>query len=471
VILVKKYYTLLKNVGIFTIGSLGTKLVTFLLLPLYTSILSTADYGLVDVLQSTAQLLMPILLLSIQDATLRFCMDDNYKKDDVLSTTINILVKGTLVLAVGIIMLNTFKIFNIGVAYWLFLFLSFVLNALNNCFVLYLKSVDKAFIIAISGILGTIVTCVSNILCLTIFKMGIDGYMLSGILGIFVQMMYLFVSGKLYLNLHIKNYKNLSKPMIKYSAPLIINSVSWWINNASDRYVVTSLLGVAANGIYAVSYKIPVILTTIQSVFYNAWSVSAISEFDKDDRDGFIGNNYTAYALLSIVACSILILLNIHIASFLYSESFFEAWKCVPFLLVSTFFYGIAQFEGALYAAAKKTKLISITSFISATINIIFNIILIKIFGLMGAALSTMFSFFMMYFLRTIFMKKFITIKVQWKKHYLSIILLIIQSVLSTFNYLYIVQVILLIIIILIYAKYIKNIMNKFYYKFILKNK
>jgi len=171
------------------------------------------------------------------------------------------------------------------------------------------------------------------------------------------------------------------------------------------------------------------------------------------------------------VAFLILILLNIHIASFLYSESFFEAWKCVPFLLVSTFFYGIAQFEGALYAAAKKTKLISITSFISATINIIFNIILIKIFGLMGAALSTMFSFFMMYFLRTIFMKKFITIKVQWKKHYLSIILLIIQSVLSTFNYLYIVQVILLIIIILIYAKYIKNIMNKFYYKFILKNK
>lgn len=465
----EKYSVLIKNVGIFTIGSFGTKIVTFLLLPLYTSILSTEDYGIVDVLQSTSQLLMPVLLLSIQDATLRFCMDNNYKKDDVLSTTINILVKGTLILVFGIVLMNILNIFNIGIAYWIFLFFTFVINALINCFVLYLKSVDKALIIAIGGILGTFVTCVSNILCLVIFNMGINGYMLSVILGIFVQVVYLFVSGKLYLNLHINNYRNLSKPMIKYSAPLIVNSISWWINNASDRYIVTSLLGVAANGIYAVSYKIPIILTSIQSIFYNAWSVSAISEFDMEDKDGFIGDNYTLYAFLSIVFCSLLILVNIPIASFLYSNSFFEAWKCVPFLLVSTFFYGLAQFDGALYAAAKRTKLISITSFISATINIILNIIFIKSFGLVGAALSTMFSFFVMYFLRTIFMNKFITMKVRWAMHYTSVALLIVQSVLSTFNSLFMVQVILFIIIVLVHIKYIKKIFNKVYCKLALR--
>lgn len=59
---------------------------------------------------------------------------------------------------------------------------------------------------------------------------------------------------------------------------------------------MTFFCGTAINGIYAVSYKIPTILSTIQTIFYNAWSISAITEFDKDDRDGFIGNIYTIYS-------------------------------------------------------------------------------------------------------------------------------------------------------------------------------
>lgn len=75
-----KYNSLVKNIGLFTIGSFGSKIVSFLMVPLYTAVLSTSDYGTVDLVSSTAQLLMPILILSIQDATLRFSMDSKYKK-------------------------------------------------------------------------------------------------------------------------------------------------------------------------------------------------------------------------------------------------------------------------------------------------------------------------------------------------------------------------------------------------------
>lgn len=143
--------------------------------------------------------------------------------------------------------------------------------------------------------------------------------------------------------------------MILYSFPLVTNSIAWWLNNASDRYILTFFCGTSINGIYAVSYKIPTILSTFQSVFYNAWSISAITEFDKEDRDGFIGNIYTMYSAISIIGCSILLIFNIFIAKILYSK-LFEAWHYVPPLLIGTVFNGLALFEGCIFTAVKNKR-------------------------------------------------------------------------------------------------------------------
>ena len=389
----KKYKSLIKNIGIFTLGSFGSKIISFLLLPLYTSILSTSDYGTVDLLQSTAQLLMPILLLSIQDATLRFGMDNQYEKKDVLSTTINIILKSTLIFIIGIIFVSVSGIIKFSLIYWLFLFFSFFFNAFNNCFNVYFKAKNEAKVIVVSGIISTLITCLTNILCLVVFNMGINGYMIGIIAGLLFQFNYQFFIGKIYKDFHIRKYNNLSKPMIKYSFPLIANSLSWWVNNASDRYILLWISGMAVNGVYAISCKIPIILTTFQSIFYNAWSISAIAEFDSKDKDGFIGNNYTIYSLLSVAVCSIIMLFNVPIAMFLYSKDFFSAYKCVPFLLVGTIFNGISQFEGSLFAATKKTKEVTKTTIIGAVVNTICNFIFIYLFGAIGAALATMIGY------------------------------------------------------------------------------
>ena len=465
----KKYNALIKNIGLFTIGNFGSKLVSFLMIPLYTAILSTTDYGTVDLIQSTAQLLMPILLLSIQDATLRFGMDPKYKKEDVLSTTINVIIKGTAILLIGIIIVNATGIIKLSLEYEIFLFFAFLLGALNNCLNLYLKSRDKASVIAIGGIIGTIVTCLSNILSLVIFKLGINGYIISNLLGIFIQLLYQFIVGKIYKDLHINKYNNISKPMIKYSTPLIANSIAWWINNASDRYILTWISGINANGIYAIAYKIPNMLTTFQNIFQNAWSISAISEFDKDDTDGFIGNNYMLYSFVSIIGCSIILLFNIPIASILYSDQYFEAWKYVPFLLMGTVFNGIAQLEGALFSATKRTKEVSKTTVIGAVVNTIGNLMFIHIWGIMGAALSTKIGYGLMWLLRTKSLQKFIKMKIDWKKHSIAIIILLLQTILATFNILYFVQLLLFALNIIIHWSYISQVFNKVCCKFNIK--
>lgn len=456
----KKNKSLIKNIGLFTIGSFGSKILSFLLVPLYTAVLTTTEYGSVDLITSTASLLTPILLLSIFDATLRFGMDSNYKKEDVLSTSINVAVKGFIVLIIGVLVVYITQIIKISGVYLVFLCVYFFLGAISQIFNLYLRAKNQAAIIAFGGIICTFITCISNILFLLVFKYGILGYMISNIIGVSLQNLFQLVAAEIYKDIKLRDYNDLSKPMIRYSLPLITNSISWWVNNASDRYILTFIKGIAENGIYSVSYKIPTILTMFQGIFYNAWSISAIAEFDNKDKDGFIGNNYTMYSFVSLIICSGLLICNIPLASFLYKGDYYEAWKCIPFLLVGTVFSGISQFEGSLFAATKNTKLVAKTTIIGAIVNTIGNFIFIYFIGSVGAALATLFGYFITWVLRTIFLQSFIKMRVNWETHVLSIILVLIQSVMATIGFMLIVQFIIFIALIALNRKCIMPILN-----------
>ena len=170
----QKSKSLIKNIGLFTIGSFGSKILSFLLVPLYTAVLTTTEYGYVDLITSTASLLTPILLLSVFDATLRFGMDPDYKKEDVLSTSINIAIKGTIVLVFSVLIVELTKVLNISYLYLTFLVIYFVLGAVSQIFNLYLRAVNKAGVIASSGILCTLITCISNLFLLLVFMKSIN---------------------------------------------------------------------------------------------------------------------------------------------------------------------------------------------------------------------------------------------------------------------------------------------------------
>lgn len=457
----QKNKSLLKNIGIFTIGSFGSNLVSFLMVPLYTAVLSTAEYGTVDLITSTAALLTPILLLSIQDATLRFGMDSSYRKEDVLSTSINIIMKGSAILFIGLIVVKILNFVNISTIYLVFLFVVFVLGALNNILNLYLKARKKASVIAMSGILSTLITCGSNVILLLVVKWGIIGYIISSTVGLFAQVVYQIVAGKAYKDIHIRSYINLSGPMIKYSCPLIANSISWWVNNASDRYILTWLRGVSINGIYTVSYKIPTILSIFQNIFFNAWSISAIAEFDENDTDGFIGANYSMYSFISLFVCSGILIVNIPLAKFLYRGEYFGAWQCVPFLLLGTVFSGISQFEGSLFAATRNTKQVAKTTVIGAVVNTICNFVFIYFMGAIGAALATMLGYAVTWVLRTKYLQGFIKMKVNWFNHFASLLLVITQAIIATLNLSWMIQIVICLGVLSLNKKCIISVLKK----------
>lgn len=420
------------NTGLFALSSFGSRIISFLLLPFYTAVLSTGDYGTVDLLNSTASLFVPLLTLNIQDAVLRFGLGKDAEPEEILSAGLRMVAAGTCVLCAGVALLLACGAMPYEGVYCLYLVVLFVLSALSNVLTMYVKSQDHVRSLVVSGIGNTLVMSVSAVLLLVVAKAGVIGYMVSIILGSLFSVSYLIVAGKAWTALATKVRAGLMRSMIALSAPLVANSLAWWVNDVSDRYVVTFICGAAANGIYAVAYKIPTILSTLQGIFYNAWAISAVKEFDPEDKDGFLGRMYELYSGSMAVACSVIILLDVPLAMLLYSNDFFAAWQYVPLLLVGAYLNGLALFEGCLFTAARNTKAVSWTTIVGACTSIASCIALCLAVGPLGAAVATLLGYVVTWTARTwMMMRKVVQLKVSWRTEVATLAALVLQAIVA----------------------------------------
>lgn len=372
--------------------------------------------------------------MCIFDAVQRFSLNKDSNKSDIFTVGFRNMLKSILIFSLLILINYTFKIFAELNKYPLYLLLFFISDNFYTYFSNVSKGLDNIKDYAVCGFINSATTLLLNILFLTVFHMGIDGYFLANILSYFIAGFYLMIKIKIwnYLKLHLSN-KNQKSEMINYSKHLVLSSISWWINNSIDRYFIIWLLGTAENGIYSVAYKIPTIINVVQSIFNQAWTLSAVKEFD-NRKDDFYSNTYKNYMLLLIFSCSGLIIFDQLIAKIIYSSDFYIAWKYVPFLLISAVFSALNSFIESIFAASMDSKIIAQTTILGAVINIILNLILIHSIGTMGAAISTMISYFAMWIFKLIKAKKIVNISVNPIKASASVIILLIQSILIIYT-------------------------------------
>ena len=429
---VGRYRELTINTVLFAISSFGSRLVSFLLLPLYTSVLSTEDYGTVDLMMSTVSLLLPILTVNVQDAVLRFALGREVAADRVLAVGLRTIAAGACALLAAEAVLSLAGLAPVNEIYLAFLFVMFLLTSLGNVLTMYVKARDQVRLLVVSGIGSTLVTCVLAVVLLLVARAGVMGYMTAMAMGSLFTVVVLALAGGVSPRACGGVLPDgLAKAMLAYSAPLIANGLAWWINDVSDRYVVTLICGAAANGVYAVAFKIPTILSTLQSIFYNAWSISAIKEFDPSDRDGFLGKMYSLYSCAMSLCCAVILLLDIPLAHLLYAKEFFEAWRYVPCLLVGVFLNGLALFEGCIFGAAKRTKNVSTTTVAGAAVSIVSCVILTFMFGPIGSSLATFLGYLVTWGVRTVVMVKQVArIRVSWPTEIASIVMLTVQALL-----------------------------------------
>lgn len=397
---------LIKNTGIIAIGQLSSKLFTFLLLPVYTSLLLPADYGTIDVLQTVMSLALYVITLQLECAVFRYLIEN---RDDVNSQQ-GYVFSGLVALGL-MLLLSTLVIFItnffIIIPYIELFILSIFSQSLYFYFSNIARGLGKNIDYAITSFIVTFSSLVTNIVLIVVFRKGAYSILVSLILSNIIGATYYFFKLKIWCYLKPDHYsKDKLKIMVSYSLPLIPNAISWWIANTSDRIIILLFIGASANGIYAAANKIPTIYTTLFSVFNIAWTESVSLAMKDQDRDKYIDKmmnqsfRFFSFLNLGIIVC-VSLLFNI-----LIGERYVESYIHIYILLIAIFVNSLCSLQGGILGGLKNTKAIGWTTAIGAVVNFIFNICFVKIIGLYAASISTLVSYVVIYICRKIAIKK-----------------------------------------------------------------
>lgn len=449
-----KYKTLMMNSAIFAIGSFGSKILGFLLIRLYTSHMSTDDFGISDIIVKTANLLIPIVTLSVVEAVMRYSLDEKRDKQKIFTIAIYISFAGIAIITLFSPLISQIKYFE-GYGYFLFIYLfTSSARAINQQF---LRTRGHIKLYSFDGILTVLTMVICNVIFIVVMNLGVVGYLLSIIVSDALSAIFLFVVGQNYRYFRLDAFdKKLAFSMIRYSAPLIPTAVLWWVVSSSDAYMVTHWLGEQANGIYSASYRIPTLISMVSTIFFQAWQMSLITEYKSDDAQDFFSKVFHAYqSVMYLTAGGILLFLRPLMDLMIKNPDYSSAYKYTPFLVVGILMSCLCTFLSYVYAATHHTKNSLFTSLIAAVSNILLNLILIPDsgagVGVQGAAFATMVSYTACFVVRLFDSRRYIHYKVNFAQTFVNFVLLLVMAIAAVKefeNYIFVILAIYAIIII-----------------------
>ncbi|MGO4347329.1 lipopolysaccharide biosynthesis protein [Paenibacillus sp. MCAF9] len=464
------YNKLAKNSAIFAIGNFSSKFISLIMLPFYTSQLSQSDYGQIDVIITTIALLMPVFTVNIVEAIIRFSLDKkHYNYGEVLTNSIVIIIIGFISLITAYPLITKINFIE---QYGYIFYSVFLLQAIHTSVKQFARAINYNKVFMASDIIFTFVFVAFNLLFILLLNLGVQGYLISLIIAYAIDLFFLIIKTNAIKYIKLKYIdKGKMKLMFVYCIPLIPNNIMWWVMNISDRYTIVYYLGLSANGLYAVASKLPSIIANFHTIFFNAWQVSAIEENESSNKNDFHSNIFNLFFFLMILFASLYMIFNKIVIDILVSVEFSSVWKYTPILVLAVVFSSFSAFIGTNYVAMKKTKGALYTSLIGATVNILLNFLLIPHFGLYGAAISTMVSFAIMWVIRVIDTRKFVSIAYPRLKMTLALTLIGIQLIISYLSISIIVKslinCIIFVVIIFISLEYTKKPIVVLYSKYL----
>lgn len=382
-----KSRSLLQNTGILAIGSFSSKILVFLLVPLYTAVLTTEEYGSYDIIYSTVSLLVPILSLNVSDALLRFPMEEGADVPRIARIGLAITVVGALPALAAQLLPGAPWSSLAGIGWLAPMYASY---SLYQSLTLLARGLERMRDIAAAGVASSAVLVALNVGLLLFARMGLDGYFAASVASQLLPALWLLWRMRREVLAPPRGPgAGLVSRMVRYSLPLATATVGWWLIGTSDRYIVLALCGAGANGLYSVAYRAPSILSTVSSIFIQAWQVSAIKGFDPKDADGFLRGTFASVEATVVLLCSTLIPLSPAIASVMFSGDFYAAWEYVPLLLVYAALNAMAGMWGPFFSAAYDPAPMAQSTFLAGIVNVAAGVPLVALLGVQGACLSS----------------------------------------------------------------------------------
>lgn len=403
---------LAKNTLIYGVGNLGTKVLAYVMVLVYSYFITPDDLGYYDVVLTTISMLQPLIIFQINDGVFRFLIDAHKENQKtIISNSLKFLCFTTVITEILFVVFCGF--YKIDYALWIGLLLisTMFFTLLQDI----IRGLGKNKQYAFYGILNSFVMLFAEIIGLVVLRLGVQALVVSKVLAYIVCIICMFAKNpELWQSIKIRFNLQEFKPILKYSAPLVPNTICWWVVNSSDRYIILFFLGTAYNGIYSMSNKFPTILTTITGIFYLAWQESAIKEYNSPKRDKFYSEIFKKYYILLFTLCLCAIPATKLVIELLVSKSYKNAWEFTGFLYLGAAFSALCSFLGMGYQISKETHRSIATTIFAAVLNIIINVGCIKVIGLQAASLSTFLAYLFLILIRIKHSKRYFELSVKW---------------------------------------------------------
>lgn len=400
---------LIKNTAIISLGKISTQIISFFLLPLYTSRIPTDEYGNYDYIITIAAFALPVITMLMEESMFRFLIDakDENEKKNIIGLAFIYSISSAIIVSCIFGIFSFITHYELAFPMWIYS-VALLAIALSNALS---RGEGKIALYSLSNFIASITTIVLNIVFILGFNWGAKALIAASVIANLLASFIVFALLKVWKLIDLRRWNTaLLKNMLRYSLPLVPNTISWSIINASDRLIIMNVLGASANGLYSISYKFPNIINSFYSYFNIAWRESSAKMAREDDFTA-LNRIYrmSTFMLFSITVCMITGIRLVY--PFFINENYSSSVLYVPIIAVSVFYTSVASFYGGIFTAYKNTKVLGITSLSAAIINLLIDVVLIHSIGIYAAAISTFVSSYFLYIYRKIKIKKYIKIK------------------------------------------------------------
>ena len=404
---------LAKNTAILTVGKVCTQCISFFLLPLYTAILSAEDYGTFDLFVTYATLLLPLINWQLDQGLFRFMLDYRGNKDEQKKLFSTLLLSSTAQNIIYVILFICIEPFlKIENAYFLLLYV--VLQVYNALFLQFVRGLGYSIKYTIASFISASATTVLNVIALVFLRMGLQGLFVSTLTAQLLTLIYLVVSSRSWEYFSLKNARiGTFKKVGTYSIPLIPNNLAWWVVNASDRTIISHVLGTAANGIYSVANKFPNVFINFYNILNLSWTETVSLHYNDEDRDEFLTDTMTSLVKLFVAACLGIVACMPFVFPIMVNAKYNAAYNQILILMYAMLFRVLVGLYSCVYVAQKNAKKIAYSSISAAIINITVDLILINKIQVFAASLSTLVAFLSMFIVRYIDVNKTVHMRIK----------------------------------------------------------
>lgn len=427
-----KYKKLVSDTGIMAVGTFASKLLVFLLMPLYTALLSPAQYGTAELITGTANLIMPFACMGITTGIFRFAAERSSNQREVFSSGIALLGVGFgVLLAVGL----PFCLFGQLRIETVLVILYVLFADLQAVCAQYVRAIDRTKLFAFQGIFNTLITILFNLLFLIVFKLGVIGYVLAVIVGNAVTTVLLVFTARLWNVFRLSSVKkSVLRELFRFSLPMVPTTICWLITDLSDRYFVSAICGSDVNGIYSAAYKIPTVVTLVSGIFMQAWQFSAVAQAsDEKECSDFYTKVFKGYLSLIFIGTAVLIFASRLLCGILLDDAYKDAWRYMPTLLCAAALESVVSFLATVYLVKKKSMHSFLTAMVGTVLNLLLNALMIPYWGALGAAVATLLGYALVYLIRMWDAPRLISFRLQLPRQIISIAILLGMAAVMTF--------------------------------------